>query len=162
MRRKIVALVALTLFSFGLLAVAQPAQAAGLHGTCHVVSGDIDASLTGIPDPTVSGTVTGGLAGSVNATVHGQEEAGGIITLDLTHEFTTGAGAIASGVVNTKDVGTWTPVPGADNVVRMFTTYVIQGGSGAFAAASGVLINHGTVDLNTGIFDLTYGGIVCY
>ncbi len=59
------------------------AFATGVHGTCRIVYGDIDASLTGVPDPTVSGTVTGGLAGTVNATVHGQEELGSQTILDL-------------------------------------------------------------------------------
>jgi hypothetical protein len=162
MRLKIVALAALVLFCGGLAMAVPSAQASGLQGSCHLVHGDIDASLTGIPDPTVSGTVTGGLAGAVTATVHSQTDSGGIITLDLSHQFTTGAGAIASGVLNTKDVGTWTPIAGQDNMVRMFTTYVVDGGEGAFAGAGGVLVNFGTVNLDTGVFDLSYGGVVCY
>ena len=130
---------------------------AGFAG-CQNVAGTIDASVVGGEPVNVLGNVTGDLAGATRAVLIGQSEGeNGTVILDLAHDFVT----FGRSSLKTSDKAVWTPVPGYAGVFHMSTEYRIEGGSGAFAGASGSLMNDGIADTNTGLVTLRYSGEVC-
>lgn len=153
MKLKTIHLTALTALLAGLLAM--PALAA--DHLCSDVSGTIAADLTSAN--TAQGTVTGDLRGSVTASFTATSQSDGSISLSLHHIFITEAGDLLS----TKDTGSLVPVPGVPGVYRMAVQYVIRGGAGRLAGASGSLSNHGEAVLNSSPAQLTlrYSGQIC-
>ena len=117
------------------------------------VSGSISANI--ISSGTALGTVTGDLKGAVTATFN--VSGSGTLTLQLHHTFVTDS----RDSLTTTDTGTLVPVPGLPGIYRMSVNYVITGGTGKFASATGTLANHGEADLNTGLLTLSYSGQVC-
>lgn len=143
---------AVSLLSLAALGL-RPDAATGAQG-CQNVAGTISAAFTS--PTTVAGSVTGGLAGTVSATIVDISPAGdGALHLSLTHVF-TGAGGDQ---LFTEDVAVLGPV--SPPIYRMDTVYTIVGGTGTFAGASGKLHNHGEVDLSAGTVSLRYHGRVC-
>ena len=135
-------------------------QAARCEGRAIPVSGSISANV--ITNLNVStglalGTVTGGLAGATMATFSVSGGNGGNLNLVLHHNFVTDS----RDSLTTTDTGTLVPVPGFPGIYRMSVNYIITGGTGRFAGATGTLQNHGEADLNTGLLTLTYSGRVC-
>jgi hypothetical protein len=125
---------------------------------CQTVAGTIDASVVGGEPVNVLGNVSGSLAGATRAVVLGQNQReDGTIGLELAHDFVT----FDRGSLKTSDQALWTPVPGASGVFHMVTDYVIEGGTGTFAGATGSLKNDGIADTNTGLVTLRYEGQVC-
>lgn len=136
------------------LAVSSTAASAG----CQTVAGTIDATVVGGDPVNVLGNVRGDLAGATRAVLTGQSENGdGTLGLTLEHDFVTHA----RGSLKTIDKAVWTPVPGKEGVFHMATDYTIQGGSGAWAGATGKLMNEGIADTGTGLVTLRYEGEVC-
>lgn len=125
---------------------------------CRAVAGTIDATVVGGEPLNVVGNVSGDLAGATRAVVTGQSDgADGTVKLDLSHDFVTHGRAS----MKTADTAVWTPVPGKEGVFHMATEYTIKGGTGAFAGASGRLMNDGIADTNLGLLTLRYEGKVC-
>ncbi len=125
---------------------------------CRPVAGTIDATVVGGEPVNVLGNVSGDLAGATRAVLTGQAPGeNGTLNLTLAHDFVTHA----RGSLKTTDNAVWTPVPGKDGVFHMATAYTIEGGTGAFAGASGKLLNDGVADTNTGLVTLRYAGEVC-
>jgi hypothetical protein len=124
---------------------------------CREVSGAIAANLTS--GSTAQGTVTGGLRGSVTASFSTTPQSNGNIALSLHHVFVTESGD----TLTTQDNGLLVPVPDSPGVYRMTVQYMITGGAGRFAGASGALMNHGEAVLNSTPAQLTlrYAGHVC-
>ena len=146
-------LIRLCALSAGLLALPHMAMAA-----CTPVAGTIDATVVGGEPVNVLGNVSGDLAGATRAVVSGQSAGeNGTLVLELAHDFVTHG----RGSLKTVDKAVWTPVPGHEGVFHMATEYRIEGGSGAYAGATGALINDGVADTNTGLVTLRYTGEVC-
>ena len=125
---------------------------------CMPVAGTIDAAVVGGEPVNVLGNVSGDLAGATRAVLLGQQPGeGGTVALDLAHDFVTNE----RGSLKTVDKAVWTPIPGRNGVFHMSTEYKIEGGTGAYAGASGSLINDGVADTNTGLVTLRYAGEVC-
>lgn len=137
------------------LASAAPHIAAA---ACRPVAGTIDATVVGGDPVNVLGNVSGDLAGATRAVLTGQSEDGnGAVNLTLEHDFVTDG----RNSLKTTDEAVWTPVPGREGVYHMATSYTITGGTGAFAGATGSLINDGIADTTTGLVTLRYAGEVC-
>ncbi len=125
---------------------------------CRSVAGTIDATVVGGDPVNVLGNVSGDLAGSTRAVLTGQSEGDdGKVNLTLAHDFVTHG----RNSLKTTDAAVWTPVPGQNGVFHMATTYRIEGGTGAFAGATGSLKNDGVADTNSGLVTLRYSGEVC-
>lgn len=125
---------------------------------CRSVAGTIDATVVGGEPINVLGNVSGDLAGSTRAVLTGQSEGDdGKVNLTLEHNFVTHG----RNSLKTTDAAVWTPVPGQSGVFHMATSYQIEGGTGAFAGATGSLQNDGIADTNTGLVTLRYSGEVC-
>lgn len=134
-----------------LLILAQPAQA---QAGCENVSGTITAHFTG--PTTIEGTVTGGLEGAVSAVILDIRPSGqGALHVQLQHTFVT----VDGDELFTMDQAVLSPV--APPLYRMNTRYTIVGGTGAFEMATGFLLNHGEVDLESGSVSLSYHGRIC-
>lgn len=125
---------------------------------CRPVAGTIDATVVGGDPVNVLGNVSGDLAGSTRAVLTGQSQGDdGKINLTLEHDFVTHGRSS----LKTTDSAVWTPVPGQSGIFHMATSYKIDGGTGAFAGATGGLTNDGVADTNTGLVTLRYFGEVC-
>lgn len=125
---------------------------------CEPVAGTIDATVVGGEPVNVLGNVTGDLAGATRAVLMGQGAGeNGQVTLQLAHDFVT----FDRGSLHTTDAAVWTPIPGREGVFHMSTQYTITGGSGAYAGATGSLVNDGVADTTTGLVTLRYAGEVC-
>lgn len=125
---------------------------------CQPVAGTIDATVVGGEPVNVLGNVSGDLSGATRAVLTGQTEGeNGTLNLTLVHDFVTHN----RGSLRTSDTAVWTPVPGRAGVFHMATEYQIEGGTGAFADATGTLVNDGIADTTTGLVTLRYEGEVC-
>lgn len=118
--------------------------------------GIFDGALGAVPTPV---TIAGidGMLGSVITSMSASGAAGqGAQHITLRHEFVS-----ASGTFQTDDRAVCAPAGSDPNVCRVNDVMEIVSGTGVFGKASGQLVNHGTIDLNT--FTLAYSarGRVC-
>ena len=118
--------------------------------------GIFDGALGAVPTPV---TIAGidGMLGSVITSMSASGGAGqGAQHITLRHEFVS-----ASGTFQTDDRAVCAPAGSDPNVCRVNDVMEIVSGTGVFGKASGQLVNHGTIDLNT--FTLAYSarGRVC-
>ena len=118
--------------------------------------GIFNGALGAVPTPvTIAGV--DGMLGSVITSMSASGAIGqGAQHVTLRHEFTS-----AAGTFQTDDRAVCAPAGSDANVCRVNDVMEIVSGTGVFANASGQLVNHGTIDLNT--FTLSYSarGRVC-
>ena len=118
--------------------------------------GIFSGALGAVPTPaTVAGVR--GMLGSVVTSLSSSGSSGqGAQHLTLRHEFQSDAGTFT-----TEDRAVCAPAGADPNVCRVNDVMGIVSGTGIFANASGQLVNHGVVDLNS--FTLSYSarGRVC-
>jgi hypothetical protein len=125
-----------------------------LEGTASL--GIFDGALGAVPTPVTIAGIDGTL-GSVITSMSASGGAGqGAQHITLRHEFVS-----ASGTFHTDDRAVCAPAGSDRNVCRVNDVMEIVSGTGVFANASGQLVNHGTINLNT--FSLSYSvrGRVC-
>ena len=125
-----------------------------LEGTTAL--GFFDGALGAVPTPvTIAGIE--GMLGSVITSMSSSGASGqGGQHVTLRHDFVSSAGTF-----RTDDRAVCAPAGSDPNVCRVNDVMEIVSGTGVFANASGRLVNHGTIDLNT--FTLTFSarGRVC-
>ena len=118
--------------------------------------GFFGGALGAVPTPvTIAGIE--GMLGSVITSMSPSGAAGqGAQHIRLRHEFVSSAGTF-----RTDDRAVCAPAGSDPNVCRVNDVMEIVSGTGAFENASGQLVNHGTINLNT--FTLAYSarGRVC-
>ena len=149
--------VVLSLLTFVLTnSVAQSAHAAP---NCSPVGGVLMTNIGAIAGQTNLGPVSGDLAGSVAATILGQNANG---TFNLQHYWVTAAGdtiklkvAVLTPTYPTNDMAI-VAVPWGN-----YRSY-IAGGTGKFAEATGYLDYFGMADFNQNTLVLRYRGEVCF
>jgi hypothetical protein len=131
---------------------------------CSEVGGVLMTNINAVPLPDASngtnlGPVFGDLAGSVAATILGQDSVGAYL---VQHYFVTAAGdTIKLGVAHLKPSG----VTGTPDVVAVrWGDYIskIVGGTGKFENATGQLEYFGLADFTNLTLVLRYRGQVCY
>ena len=125
-----------------------------LEGTAPV--GFFDGALGAVPTPvTIAGIE--GMLGSVITSMSASGASGqGAQHITLRHEFVSSAGAF-----RTDDRAVCAPAGSDANVCRVNDVMEIVSGTGVFANASGQLVNHGTIDLNTLTLAYSARGRVC-
>jgi hypothetical protein len=133
------------------------AQAASSH--CVPVSGALMTNIGAIAGVTNLGPASGDLAGSLAATILGQNSNG---TYNVQHYWVTAAGetitlkkAVLTPTYPTNDAGI-VAVPWGN-----YRSY-ISGGTGKFEGASGYLDYFGMADFHQNTLVLRYRGQVCY
>jgi hypothetical protein len=149
-RRLSLALIALFVLGVPLGVVARAAQA-----DCNSVQGTVVGHSTG---PTsFIGTATGDLAGSATGTNFQIVKVSGDRTFHFVvdHTFTTPQGEIYATALE----GVLSPM--APPIYLASEHNVVTGGTGAYAGATGYIDIHGTIDLSTGQFSVSYHGQVC-
>jgi hypothetical protein len=126
---------------------------------CKPVGGELMTNIGAIAGQTNLGPVFGDLAGSVAATILGQNTNG---TYNVQHYWVTSAGetikfkvAVLNPTYPTSDLAV-VAVPWGN-----YRSY-IAGGTGKFAGASGYLDYFGIADFNQSTLLLRYRGQVCY
>ena len=125
-----------------------------LEGTAPL--GVFNGALGAVPTPV---TIAGidGMLGSVITSLSPSGASGqGAQHVTLRHDFVSSAGTF-----RTDDRAVCAPAGSDPNVCRVNDVMEIVSGTGVFENASGQLVNHGTIDLNT--FTLSYStrGRVC-
>ena len=125
-----------------------------LEGTAPL--GIFDGALGAVPTPvTIAGIE--GMLGSVITSMSTSGASGqGAQHITLRHDFVSSAGRF-----QTDDRAVCAPAGSDPNVCRVNDVMEIVSGTGVFENASGQLVNHGTINLNT--FTLSYSarGRVC-
>jgi hypothetical protein len=118
--------------------------------------GLIDGALGALPTPVTIAGVDGMLGSVITSRSASGVDGQGAQHITLRHQFTSGSGTFA-----TDDRAVCAPAGSDPNVCRVNDVMEIVSGTGVFANASGQLVNHGTIDLNT--FTLFYSarGRVC-
>ena len=125
-----------------------------LEGTAPL--GLIDGALGAFPTPVTIAGIDGMLGSVITSMSTTGSDGQGAQHVTLRHQFTSQAGTF-----HTDDRAVCAPAGADPNVCRVNDVMEIVSGTGVFARASGQLVNHGTIDLNT--FTLTYSarGRVC-
>jgi hypothetical protein len=151
--------VALSLLAFLLTWLVAPSPLANAE-KCVQVGGALMTNIGAIAGQTNLGPVFGDLAGSVAATILGQNSNG---TYNVQHYWVTSAGET---ITLKQAVLTPTyPVPSDQAVVAVpwgnYRSY-IDGGTGKFDGATGYLDYTGMADFSQNTLVLRYRGHVCY
>ena len=125
-----------------------------LQGTAPL--GIFDGALGAVPTPVTIAGINGMLGSVITSMSSSGASDQGAQHVTLRHEFTS-----AGGTFQTDDRAVCAPAGSDPNVCRVNDVMEVVSGTGVFANASGQLVNHGTIDLNT--FTLSYSarGRVC-
>jgi hypothetical protein len=125
-----------------------------LEGTAGL--GIFDGALGAAPEPATIAGVSGTLRSVITGIAPSGRSTQGAQHITLRHNFES-----ASGSFRTDDQAVCGPAGADPNVCRVNDVMAIVSGTGIFANASGQLVNHGVIDLNS--FTLSYAvrGRVC-
>lgn len=125
-----------------------------LEGTTPL--GIFDGALGAVPTPVTIAAIEGMLGSVITSMSPSGASGQGAQHITLRHDFVSSAGTF-----RTDDRAVCAPAGSDPNVCRVNDVMEIVSGTGVFANASGRLVNHGTINLNT--FTLAYSarGRVC-